>query len=86
MVDIQACGSPCYHVIYWVKDAPSLDVDPDEVTGRFIKEYVTIRIPDDDEELNLLVITLQCHQCSAYCHRKLVSVALGFQRCHHHKP
>ena len=52
------------------ENAPSLHVDPDEVICGFINEYIKTRIPDVDEELCSLVITLQCHQCSAYCCRK----------------
>ena len=41
---------------------------------------ITTRIPDDDEELCSLVITLQYHQCSAYCCRKGGKCCFGFPK------
>ena len=48
-VEFHTCGSSHYHVIYWVKNVPTLDVDSNEVVCRFINEYITTIVPEDDE-------------------------------------
>ena len=63
-VEFQAHGSPHYHVIYWVKSAPTLDVDSNVVVCRFINEYITTIVPEGDEDFCSLVKMLQNNQCS----------------------
>ena len=38
-------GSPLAHCLQWVKDAPKIDKDPDDVVCTFIDKYITAVIP-----------------------------------------
>ena len=38
-------GSPHAHCLLWVKDAPQIDKDPDDVVCAFIDKYITAVIP-----------------------------------------
>ena len=38
-------GSPHAHCLLWVKDAPKIDKDPDNVVSAFIDKYITAVIP-----------------------------------------
>ncbi len=68
-IEFQARGSPHCHSLIWIKDAPKLGISTDEEVIAFIDKYVSCAIPDDDEELRELVITLQTHSHSSYCRR-----------------
>ena len=48
-IEFQARGSSHDHTILWIKDAPKLNVDTDEVVCSFIDQYVKLGIPDDEE-------------------------------------
>ena len=38
-------GPPHAHCLLWVKDAPKIDKDPDDVMCAFIDKYITAVIP-----------------------------------------
>ena len=38
-------GSPHAHCLLWVKDAPKIDKDPDDVVCTFIDKHITTVIP-----------------------------------------
>ena len=44
-IEFQMKGSPHDHCILWVKDAPKIDKDPNDVVCTFIDKYVTTVIP-----------------------------------------
>ena len=77
-IEFQARGSPHAHTILWIKDAPKLNVDTDDVCT-FIDQYVKCNIPDD-EELAQLVSKVQKHRHSAICRRH------GKCRFHYSRP
>ena len=68
-VEFQARGSPHAHTVIWVKDAPKYGIDSDEQICHFIDKYISCEIPQDNEELKELVLTLQQHKHSSYCKR-----------------
>ena len=43
--EFQIRGSPHAHCLLWVKDAPKIDKDPDDVVCAFIDKYITAVIP-----------------------------------------
>ena len=69
-VEFQARGSPHAHTILWIKDAPKLDVDPDDVVTAFIGKYQTCAVPDEACDLRDLVLSRQQHVHSATCRRR----------------
>ena len=44
-IEFQMRGSPCAHCLLWVKDAPKIDNDPDDVVFAFTDKYITAVIP-----------------------------------------
>ena len=44
-IEFQMRGSPHAHCLLWVKDAPQIDKDPDDVICAFIDKYITAVIP-----------------------------------------
>ena len=62
--------SPHAHCLLWVKDAPKIDKDPDNVVYVFIDKYITAVIPpvaSENEHDIKLVENLQKHTHSDYC-------------------
>ena len=47
-IEFQMRGSPHAHCLLWVKDAPKIDQDPDEVVIDFIDKYITATLPNHD--------------------------------------
>ena len=62
-VEFQARGSAHIHSLFWIKDAPQLDVDPEEKVTAFIDRYVSCQLPDEatDPELHKIVKEVQTH-------------------------
>ena len=61
----------------WIKDAPKIDKDPDDVVCAFIDKYITAMIPSvtsENEHHIKLMDSLQKHTHSDYCHKN--------QSCH----
>ena len=44
-IEFQMRGSPHAHCLLWVKDAPKIDKDPDDVVCAFIDKCITAVIP-----------------------------------------
>ena len=63
-IEFQMRGSPHAHCLLWVKDAPKIDKDPDDVVFAFIDKYITAVIspvaPENEHHIKL-VDNLQKH-------------------------
>ena len=69
-IEFQMRGSPHAHCLLWVKDAPKIDKDPDDVVCAFIDKYITAVIPpvtSENEHHIKLMDSLQKHTHSDYC-------------------
>ena len=44
-IEFQMRGSPHAHCLLWVKDAPKIDKDPEDIVCPFIDKYITAVIP-----------------------------------------
>ena len=79
-IEFQMRGSPHAHCLLWVKDAPKIDKDPDDVVCAFTDKYITAVIPPvaPENEYDIkLMDSLQKHTHSDYCHRNK-SCCFGF--------
>ena len=51
-------GPPHAHCLLWVKDAPKIDEDPDDVVCAFIDKYITAVIPpatpENEQDIKLM--------------------------------
>ena len=75
-------GSPHANCLLWVKDAPKIDKDPDDVVCAFIDKYITAMIPavtSGNEHHIKLMDSLQKHTHSDYC-CKNKSCCFGFPK------
>ena len=71
-IEFQMRGTPHVHCLLWVKDAPKIGRDPNNVVCAFIDKYITATTPPATHESahdNALVTRLQKHSHSDYCHR-----------------
>ena len=81
-IEFQMRGSPHAHCLLWVKDAPKIDKDPDDVVCAFIDKYITAVIPPivpENENHIKLMENLQKDTHSDYCHRNK-SCCFGFTK------
>ena len=81
-IEFQMRGSPHAHFLMWVKDAPKIDKDPDDVVCTFIDKYITAVIPpvtSENEHHIKLMDNLQKHTHSDYC-SKNKSCHFGFPK------
>ena len=81
-IEFQMRGSPHTHCLLWVKDAPKIDKDPDDVVCTFIDKYITAVIPPiapENEHHIKLMDNLQKHKHSDYCCRNK-SCHFGFPK------
>ena len=69
-IEFQMRGSPHTHCLLWVKDAPKIDKDPDDVVCAFIDKYITAARPpvtsENKHHINLMD-SPQKHTHSDYC-------------------
>ena len=75
-------GSPHAHCLLWVKDAPKIDKDPDDVVSAFVDKCITAVIPPvtpKNEHDIKLMDNLQKHTHSDYCPRNK-SCHFGFPK------
>ena len=75
-------ASPHAHCLLWVKDAPKIDKDADDVVCAFIDKYITAMIStvtSENEHHIKLMDSLQKHTHSDYCH-KHKSCCFGFPK------
>ena len=71
-IEFQMRGSPHAHCLLWVKDAPKIDQDPDDVVVDFIDKCITATLPNHDhayEKDRKLMENLQKRTHSDYCRR-----------------
>ena len=69
-IEFQMRGSSHAHWLLWVKDAPKIDKDPDDIVCAFIDKYITAVIPPvtpENEHDIKLMDNLQKHTHSDYC-------------------
>ena len=80
-IEFQMRGSPHAHSLLWVKDAPKIDKDPDNVLCAFIDKYITAVIPPvtSQNEHHMNMNNLQKHTHSEYCHKNK-SCHFGFPK------
>ena len=81
-IEFQMRGSPHAHCLLWVKDAPKIDKDPDDLVYTFIDKYITAVIPpvtSENEHQIKFMNNLQKHTHSEYCHKKK-SCCFGFPK------
>ena len=81
-IELQMRGSPDAHCLLWVKDAPKINKDPDDVVCAFIDKYITAVIPPvapENKHHTKLMVNLQKHTHSDYCHRNK-SCCFGFPK------
>ena len=80
----QMRGTPHAHCLLWVKDAPKIDEDRDDVVCAFIDKYIIAVIPaiapENEHDIKLME-TLQKHTHSDYCCRNK-SCCFGFPKPH----
>ncbi|XP_066264724.1 uncharacterized protein [Branchiostoma lanceolatum] len=62
--EFQQRGSPHIHCLFWVKDAPKLNVNSEEEICSFVDRYVCSQLPDSetDKELFDIVSQVQMHR------------------------
>ena len=66
-------GSPHAHCLLWVKDAPKIDRDEDNVVCNFVDKYITGVLPTDFPEtqhVRILLQSLQKHTLTTVKGRK----------------
>ena len=67
-VRFQQRGSPHIHGLFWVKQAPKYEKNPNEEIVAFVDEYITCQKPDSSSEMEDLV-NLQMHRHAKTCKR-----------------
>ena len=81
-IKFQMRGSPHAHCLLWVKDAPKIDKDPDDVVCAFIDKHITAVIapvaPENEHHIKLMD-NIQKHTPSDYCCRNK-SCCFGFPK------
>ena len=81
-IEFQMRGSPHARCLLWVKDAPKIDKDPDDVVCAFVDKYITtviLPITSENEHQIKLMDNIQKHTYSEYCHKNK-SCHFGFPK------
>lgn len=52
-VEFQARGSPHIHCIFWIKDVPQFEADPDQEVAAFIEKYLSCQLPHQERDPEL---------------------------------
>ena len=68
-IEFQEHGSPHAHCLLWIKGAPKIDVDKDDVICKFSDKYVSGMLPHDSEDtrhIQKLVSKYETHSHSSY--------------------
>lgn len=83
-VEFQQRGSPHMHCLYWVENAPKLNIDGEESVCKFVDKFVSCAVPDksDDPELRDIVLAVQQHsrKHSQSCRKKGTDCRFNFPR------
>ena len=81
-IEFQMRGTPHEHCLLWVKNAPKINHDSDELVCQFIDKYITGTLPNNNhrnkQDINLMQ-NLQKHAHSDYCHHNK-SCCFGFPK------
>ena len=79
-IEYQSRGTPHFHCLYWVKDAPVVGQSSDEEVMKFISDHITCEFPSKSENLEIhdLVSKFQNHRCGKYCLRAIKSKTGNF--------
>ena len=74
-IEYQSRGTPHFHCMYWIKDAPIIGKSSDEAVMNFISKHITCELPSKSEniELHNLVNKYQTHGCRRYCLKSIKS-------------
>ena len=83
-IEFQMRGTPHAHCLLWIKDAPKIGRDANNVVCEFIDKYITASTPTTTHETshdNALVTRLQKHSHSDYCRRNK-KCRFGFPKPH----
>uniref|UniRef100_A0ABD2WQD3 ATP-dependent DNA helicase n=1 Tax=Trichogramma kaykai TaxID=54128 RepID=A0ABD2WQD3_9HYME len=69
--EFQGRGTPHYHWLFWIQDAPVYGSSTNEEVSEFILKYATCRIPDrkTSPDLHRKVMDYQQHKHNSYCMR-----------------
>ena len=80
-IEFKMRGSPHAHYLLWVKDAPKIDKDPDDIVCAFTDKYIAVIPPIAPENENHIKLmgNLQKHTHSDYCCRNK-SCRFGFPK------
>ena len=80
-VEYQSRGTPHFHCLYWIKDAPITGQSSDEVVMKFVNDHITCKFPtkSDNSGLYELVNNYLQHKCGNYCTRR-IKTKTGFKR------
>ncbi|XP_038063129.1 uncharacterized protein LOC119733831 [Patiria miniata] len=83
-VEFQQRGSPHTHCLFWIENAPRIEVDTDDEVVTFIDRYVSCKLPskEEHEELNDIVSHVQLHsrKHSKSCKKKGTECRFNFPR------
>uniref|UniRef100_A0A9J8ADG0 ATP-dependent DNA helicase n=1 Tax=Cyprinus carpio carpio TaxID=630221 RepID=A0A9J8ADG0_CYPCA len=81
-VEFQQRGSPHVHCLFWIKNAPQIDKNSDEEVVKFIDKYVTCEVPCENDELQSVVTSVQCHskRHSKTCKKKNTVCRFNFPK------
>ena len=80
-IEYQSRGTPHFHCMYWIKNAPIIGQSSDEAVMEFINEHITCKFPSKSENLELhdLVNNYLNHRCGNYCLRT-ISTTTGYKK------
>ncbi|MEW8547603.1 MAG: AAA family ATPase [Candidatus Thiodiazotropha sp.] len=67
-------------MLIWIKDAPQIDESSSEEVTKFVDMHVSCSIASDNEELAMLVQTLQKHSHSPACRKQGKTCRFSFPR------
>ena len=72
-IEYQSRGTPHFHCMYWIKDAPIIGQSSDEAVMKFINDHITCKLPAQSENsaLRELVEKNLQHKCGKYCKRSI---------------
>ncbi|OCT76291.1 hypothetical protein XELAEV_18031490mg [Xenopus laevis] len=83
-VEFQQRGSPHIHALFWVKDSPVFEDDPDQAICDFVDQYISCKLPDCTSypELHQIVTEVQTHsrKHSKSCKKNKKHCRFGFPK------
>ena len=79
-VEFQQRGSPHIHMVVWVRDAPTFEINTVEEVAAFVDQHVTCALPTDDDDLKGLLAAVQRHTHSVACKKHGATCRFQFPR------